>query len=433
MKSTLDTLDGLSRKLNIEVPAEMVAESFNLVYKDIQRNAEIKGFRKGKAPIATIKSMYQERVAQDVLQKLVSDNYQKALDEHALDPVTQPDIQIKNFSEDKNFSFSAQVEVRPPINLKKVEGLKLKKEKLKIEDEAIGKVIENIQKNFRETSPVLEIRPAQSGDAVKIDFTGYVDGALLEGGQATDHVLELGSNSFIPGFEEAVTGMKVGETKNVEIAFPADYHVENLKSKPVRFEVILKEITKYTLPELDDSLAQKISPAFKTFDELKNGIREDLEKQEAQRIAGDLKDRILKSLVEENPLEAPKSLVEEQKQRLMSDVESRLKQQGLEGSAVEDYKTKWADEMQKTATFMVQSSFLIDAIANKYDLRPKREDVDSKISEMAQQMKIEEQRVREYYQQRENLSGLHFQLMEEKVITFLIEKSNVSEVEKEKL
>ena len=156
MKSTLDTLEGLVRKLNIEVPADEVSQAFSRIYEGIQKDAHIKGFRKGKAPLSKIKQMYRDRVSQDVLQQLVSDNYRKALDEHSLDPVTQPQVDIQSFEEEKEFKFSAQLEVRPEVHLTKVDGLEVEKEIFELDESKVDEVLENVRKNFQETVPVFE-------------------------------------------------------------------------------------------------------------------------------------------------------------------------------------------------------------------------------------------------------------------------------------
>jgi len=434
MKSSLETQEGLTRLLTIDVPSEKVKDAFTRIYGEIQRTANIKGFRKGKAPIATIKSLYKDKVSQDVLQKLVSEFYPQAIDEHSIDPVTPPQINVLKFDDEAGeLSFSATVEIRPEVKLKKIEGLEVEKEKLDLDETRIGEVLENIQKNFQEVVPVFEERPAQPGDVVKIDFEGFVDGQPLEGAQAEDHQIELGSNTFIPGFEEGVEGMAVGSAKTLDLAFPNDYHVEDLKGKAIKFNVTLKSINKTSLPELNDELAQKVSDKFKTMDELKTAIKDDLQSSETRRIKDDLKDRLLKALAKENPLEVPQSLKEEQKHRLIHDVEHRLKKQGLDEAGISEYKQKWADDFEDSATFMVQSSFLIHAIANKYDLKPRAEDIDKKLSEMAQEMNVALDKVKEYYNTPDKRSGLQFLLMEERVTSFLIDKAKVMEVSKDKL
>lgn len=433
MKSTLDRLEGLNRKLNIEVPAETVSQAFQQMYEEIRKTANIKGFRKGKAPLSAIKGMYSDRVKQDVLQRLVSDSYSKALDEHSLDPIAQPHIHVVDYTENGDFTYTAEMEVRPEVELKKIEGLKVEKELLEIDEGKIDETLKNIQTNFKEFTPVFEDRPAQKGDFLKIDFDGYINGEPLQGGQANGHMLELGSNSFIPGFEEGLEGSKPGQDRELELTFPIDYHVDDLKGQKVLFKVKIHEISKQVLPELNDELAQKVSPQFKTMDELKKAIREDFEKNEARRISDDFKNRLLKVLTKENPVEAPASLKADQKQRLVADVEMRLKQQGLDENGINEYKDKWQSDLEETADFMVQSSFLIDKIAETHDLRPTTDDLNQKMEEMSQEMNFEVAKIKEYYNEPKNKQNLLFQVMEEKVVSFLADKAQIVEVKKEQL
>ncbi|MCB0355719.1 MAG: trigger factor [Bdellovibrionales bacterium] len=433
MKSTLDTLEGLSRKLNIEVPAERVTDTFTKMYQGLQKKAEIKGFRKGKAPLSAIKSAYSERVKQDVLQQLVSESYQKALEEHSLDPISQPKIDLLNFDEEGTFVYTAEMEIRPDVQLKKIEGLSKKKKKFEVKEEQIEQSLKNLQDNLKDYTPIFELRPAKAGDFLKIDFAGYINGEPLEGGKAEGHILELGCQSFIPGFEEGLMGANAGEQKILDLSFPIDYHVEDLKGQNVRFEVKVHEILKKSVPELNDEFAQKVSPQFKTLEELKKIIREDLEKNNQKRIEEDLKNRLLKVLAKENPVEVPKTLKEEQKHRLIHDVEHRLQNQGLDAAGINEYKQKWANDFEETASFMVQSSFLIDTIAEKYNLQPAMEDFNSKMQTMADEFHVGVDKVKEYYQDQSRKSALMFQIMEEKVVNFLLDKANIVEVEKEKL
>lgn len=433
MKSTLDTLGGLSRKLNIEVSAEKVSDTFHKMYQGIQKSATIKGFRKGKAPLSTIKSLYSDRVKQDVLQQLVSDTYHLALKEHSLDPVTQPEIEVVTYDESGSFQYTAELEVRPEIELKKVEGLTVEKEILELKDTFVEETLKNIQSNFKEYVPVFEDRPAQNGDFLKIDFDGYINGTPLDGGKADGHVLELGSNSFIPGFEEGLVGTKPGQEISLDLTFPIDYHVEDLKGQKVLFKIKVHEINKQSLPEINDELAQKVNPQFKSIDDLKKAIRDDFEKSETRRIQEDLKNRVLKELAKENPVDVPKTLLNDQKHRLELDVEQRLQRQGLDPEGIKQYKEKWKEDLDKTASFMVQTSFLIDKIAQTESLRPTAEDLDKKMNEMSIEMNFALDQIKQYYQDQDKHSALYYQVMEEKVISFLLDKAKIKEVQIDQL
>ncbi|NCN41841.1 trigger factor [bacterium] len=431
MKATLDKLDGLSRKLNVEVPTEKVNDAFGKVYKVLQKNANIKGFRKGKAPIATIKSLYEDRVQSDVAQELVQEGYAAALQEHELNPIGYPQVSIQKLSENQPFTFSAEFEVRPDVVVKKFEGLKVEREKLVISDDQVEQILKNIQQNQAETVAVLEDRPLKKGDIAEIDFKGSMNGELLPNGAAEGHLLEIGSNQFIPGFEESIEGMKVGETKTVNLKFPDEYHEKSLAGKPVDFEVKLHGIKKKSLPPIDDALAKKIGD-HESLELLKEAIREDIKEGEMKRIKEEERNSLLKALAEANPIDVPKSLVEDQKKALIDDFKKRLGQQGFGEKEFAEYKSKWEEDFQKTAEFMVQSTFLLDKLSNDLNLNAGQEDFEKKMEEYSKQTGLDVNKVKEFYGDAQRKSQLMFQITEEKVIEHLISKADVKEVEPKK-
>lgn len=432
MKTSVEKMDGLFRRINVEIPAEKVSSAFDRVYKGIQKKANIKGFRQGKAPLATVKSMYQDQVQGDVINDLISEGYQKALSEHEITPLGQPQINVKEFGQDKDFNFTAEFEVRPEVKLTQYEGLNVEKEKFVVDDAKINEVLENIRTSQAETVPVFEERPAQIGDVAVIDFEGFIGSEPLPNGKGENHPLELGAKQFIEGFEEGVEGMKVGTSKDLNLKFPDDYHAKDIAGKTVTFKVQLKELKKKSLPELNDDLAKKAGP-FENLEGLKEAIRKDIEENEQRRIQDELKNRILRELVKLNPVEVPQTLKDQQKQMIIEDVKQRLSQQGMGQQEFEDYKKKWDADFEDSARFMIQSTFLVDQIATEQNLRATPQDVENKIKEYAEQTGIEMARLNEYYKEPEKKSRMAFQMTEEAVVKFLIDKANVKEVEKKDL
>ena len=228
MKSTVENTSTLGRKINVAVPVDAVRSAFDRVFQSIQKNAEIKGFRKGKVPMTTIRQMYRDRVSGDVANELINQFYFHAVTEHKLEPIGNPELEFDEPTELSEFNFTAAVEIRPKIELKKYEGLEVTKEKLEVEADAVQKVLENIQASRATTEIVLEDRAAQLKDIAVIDFDGSVDGKSLEGGKGMNQDLELGSKSFIDGFEEGIVGMTVGSEKSLHLKFPTPYHAKDL-------------------------------------------------------------------------------------------------------------------------------------------------------------------------------------------------------------
>lgn len=428
MKATVDKLDGLSRKLNVEVPTEKVKKAFEKVYRALQKNATIKGFRKGKAPLDTVRSVYGDKVRSDVAQELIQENYEAALNEHSLSPIGFPQISFEALKEDAPFAFTAEFEIRPEVKVAQYEGLKIEKERLEIPAEKIQSVLENIRQNQAETVPVFEDRPLQEGDIADLNFKGMMNGADLPNGSAEGHQLEIGSGQFIPGFEEAMTGMKAGTSKTISLKFPDEYHEKSIAGQPVQFEVKLNSIKKKSLPELNDEMAKKVGK-FETLNDLKKAIEDDIKNTEERRIKEEVRNNILKALADANPVETPQSLVQEQKQALIEDFKKRLSQQGFGDKEFDDYKSKWDQDFESTATFMVQSTFLLDKLAEDLKLRATQEDFENKIKEFSEQSGMEVDKVKQFYQDGDRRGKMLFQITEEKVIDFLISKASIKEVD----
>ena len=431
MKSNLEKVSSLERKLNIEIPSPEVQAAFEKAFLDIQKSTTIKGFRKGKAPLTTIRSIYGDKVKQDVLHDLVEENYWAALREHALHPAGTPTIDFNPLTEG-DFKFSAAFEIFPEIVVNNFEQLPILREKMpdiegKVED-ALNRILENRATDV----PVLEDRPAKSGDIAMIDFEGFLNDQPFEGGKADDLPLKLGSKNFIDGFEEGVIGMKPGDTKSLQLKFPQDYHAQNLAGKDVRFEVKLKSLKTKSRPNLDDEFAKSLG-SYATLEDFKKMLRESIQRDEENRIREDVKARVLRALVERNPVEVPKTLHDKQKSDLIGDVSQRIKEDGGSASDIEEYKKKWNEEFDKSATFMIQSGLLLDALAEKLSLSATEDEIETKIRDYAASSGIELSKLKEHYSRRAARSKLAFKITEEKVIDFLLSKSQIREVSPEEL
>lgn len=432
MKTNLEQVSSLSRKLNVQVPQNVVQTTFDKVFKGIQKSVEIKGFRKGKAPLTTIKSLYGDRVLQDVVQDLIQTHYPQALSEHKVNPISYPEFEYEDPTELKDFSFSAVFDVRPEVVLKKYEGLTVEKEKYEEDPKKIEDIINNIRKSRSTLEDVAIPRPVKKGEIAVVDFEGFIDGNPLPNGSGQDHQLELGSNSFIEGFEEGVEGMTPGESRTLSLKFPEVYHASEIAGKPVQFKVTLKGIKQRVLPELTEEMLKSMG-APGTIEELKKTIATDIEQSEKKRIEDAFKNRLLKVLVESNPVDVPQSLMKEQKQSLVADFEKRMQQEGMSEQDFTSYVQKWDADFEKTASEMIQASFLVDELARKHDLLCKKEDIDARFDEYAKTTGIELEKIREFYKTPEQMSRLTYMITEDKVIKFLTNSAKIKEVSKKDL
>jgi len=433
MKSTLDNSGNLERNLNIEIPAQEVNKAFKDFYDDVRKNVTIKGFRKGKTPLEKIKQIYAKEAEQDVVKKLVNENYFSALSEHSLNPISYPHFDFKGCSEGEDFHFTAKFEVKPEIKIENEENIEVEKEILEVTEESIKEVIEDLRANGAKEVPIFEDRPAQKGDIADVDFEGSIDGEKFEGGAAQGHTLELGSNSFIAGFEEGIIGMKVGIEMDLNLKFPDDYHSEQFAGKDVGFKVKLNALKKKETAELNEDFFKQFGPDIKTEDEFNDFIKKGLNEREEKRPTEELRDRIINKLVELNPVEAPPSLVTQQKTAVINDTWAKMQQQGMTEEQFEEYKTKWASDFEKSAAFMVKATFLIDELAQKHKLRASEEDFNKKVEEISGQMGFPVDQLKEFYGAEDKKGNLMFTITQDNVLDYLISKANLKEVAKDKL
>lgn len=427
MKTQLEKVSTLGRKLTIEVPAALVTSTMNEFYQGVQKQVELKGFRKGKAPLAMIKNLYSDRVKMDVTQELLKIGFSKGLQEHKLEPIDYPEFEFDAVIDGKDFNFTANFEIRPEVELKTYEGLDIEKEIFAVDPKELDAILENIRNSRATTEDITESRPAQKGDIAVIDFKGMVDGQPLERGDGTDHPLELGSKSFIEGFEDGIVGMTIGQTKTLNLKFPENYHAD-LSNKAVDFEVTLKVLRKKVLPELNDEFVTKMSGVPGTLEDLKKNILKDLEDRQNKKTEETLKENLLKTLISLNPIEIPQSLVREQKKLLVQDMQKQMANDGMTEQDYVQYKDKWDADFERTAKQMIHVAYLIDAIAAKHQLHCSKEDVDTKFEEYAKQTGIDISRIREFYSKAESMNRLVHKVTEEKVIGYLLSKAKVKEV-----
>lgn len=432
MKSNVESLSNLERQLNVEVPGTRVTEAFTEAYQALRRKASIKGFRKGKAPLNTIRSLYSDRIKQDVVQDLVQRSYAEALEKHSLHPVNMPDIQFDSIEEDQNFNFSAKFEVHPDVVLKQIEGLKVKKEKLNLSDTRVQEVIEKILQNKAELEPIIEDRGVRKGDTAVINFEGFVEGQPLEGGKGENHPLEIGSNSFIAGFEEGLIDMKKGDEKSLSLKFPDEYHSSDIAGKNVDFKVKICDIKKKIIPELTDSFAKTLGKC-DSVEDFKKMIKENLKRDEENRIDEALHESLVKSLIAANPVDAPESLVTEQKKLMLQEFQERMSAQGVDPQAFAENNEQWEKEFEGKAMKVIQFTLLTNKISEEQNIKIAQGDIEKKLQELAEQSNIQLSHVKDFYNKPERQKRLSHQLIEKKVVDFLLSKAHITEVEASEL
>jgi len=433
MQVNVEQLSSIKKKISFEIPAERVQAETDKVFGEIRKRAVIPGFRKGKAPQGLIKKSYQDQVEGDVMKNLFNDTYFKYIQENSIFPVGYPLLDTDPITEGAPFKYSATIEVYPEVAVNNFEGFELVKEKYVADQSAVDARINQMRENMSQLRPLAEERPAASGDHVTIDFEGFVDGKKLDGGDATDHQLELGSNSFIPGFEEQVAGMSVGEQKQIKLAFPEPYHSAELAGKPVEFSVTLKDIKIKEMPELDDAFAQEFGD-FETLADLKAKVAETIEKQEKERIERDFKDSLLKTLIDKNDFELPEAMIERQLSSMLENSKQRLQAQRMTLEMMGLDEQGYKAQFRPVAASQVKGALLMHELATKVGIEVTQSDIEAYLRKIAEESGQDYERISKYYlKSDEAKQGLEEQIREEKVVELIASKAVITEKVKAEL
>lgn len=427
MNVRVEELSPIKKKLYIEVAADVVATELENAFKKIAKTADIKGFRKGKVPKAILQQQFGSRAGYDAAGPLINNSLYKALLDNKIEAVSQPEVvQSGAVEEGQTFSYEAEVEVRPEVVAKDYTGLELEKEKFTFDESSVETQLQQMAES-RVQLEVTSRKKAREGDTVIIDFEGFVDGTAFENGAATDYQLELGSNSFIPGFEDQVIGMKREQEKEINVDFPEGYGAKELAGKPAVFKVVMKEIKEKIVPKIDDNLAKEMDAD--NLEELKERIKESTIAQEQQRVDGQLQEGLMTKLIENNAFDVPEGMVTNQLHYLKDNFSQRLKSQGMSLEMLGMNDEAFNNAYHDMAAQQVKGELILDAIANQENIAADDADVDVKIQEFADQSDTPMDQVQKYFENEQAKAGLKGQIVQEKVSKFLLENSTITEVE----
>lgn len=431
MSTQVEDVSSVKKKISVEVDASQVTQEINSVYAKIARNAKLKGFRQGKIPMSLVKQYYAEQMEQEVVGKLISDTYFKAITDNKIAAIGEPAIQNNGeLKENQAFTYDFHVEVKPEIENPDYSGLRLKKEIYTFDNSVVDAQIEKML-DSRTQKETVERDAVRNGDFITLDFEGFVGTEAFAGGAAQDHELEVGSGSFIPGFEDQLVGMKRGEEGEVKVTFPKEYGNADLAGKEATFKVKVTEIKEKIVPELTDELAQEFGA--ETADNLREKIEENYARQENQRIEEELKERLMAQLVERNPMDVPETMVMGQLDFMLKNIKGRLKSQGMTldmmGLNEENFRAMYRD----TAVKQVQGSLLLEAIGNTENISADEGEIDARLEEIAQMANAPLEDVKKYYSSEDAKEGLLAQIEEEKVIAYLVGQADIQQLSKEEL
>lgn len=387
MKSNWTKLEGSMGELTAEFSGAEWKSAQETAFNKLAKNVRVDGFRPGKAPVALVKKKIPtSSVLQEALETILSKEYATLLSENNVEPITQPELSVESIDEEK-VSVKFKITVKPEVTLGQYKDLGIKKAAVRVTQKEIQAELENLRKEFA----VLETKEegtVENGDTAVIDFEGFLDGVAFEGGKGENHPLEIGSGSFIPGFEEQLVGMTAGETKDINVTFPEDYQAADLAGKEVVFKVTVHEIKAKILPELDDELAKDTNiDGVETLKDLEAHVKSQLKAQKTQKAENDYSEAIFNKVIENSTVDVPEVMVEQEMQQMLQEIMGNLQQQGLDfetfkaitGKTTEDIK----DEIKEQAESRVKLNLILAEIVKVEKLEVTEEEINKELETVA--------------------------------------------------
>ena len=428
MSLQVEKLEKNMAKLTIEVPAEEFDAAIKNAYNKNKNKFSIPGFRKGKAPLAMLEKMYGAGIFyEDAANEVIDASYPKAAEESKEEIVSTPEIKVTQIEKGKAFIYEATVALKPEVTLGEYKGVEVKKAEAVVTDEDVENELTAARKKNGRLIDV-EDGAIEDGDNTIIDFTGYIDDKTFDGGAGTDYPLVIGSPSFIEGFEDQLIGKKKGETCDVNVTFPAEYHADELAGKPAKFVVTIKEVKRNELPELNDEFASEVSD-FDTLDEYKADIRKKLQEKKEQDAKVENENNVIEKVVENAQMELPQPMVDTQAREMVENYARRLQSQGLN---INDYMKytgmtpeKLMEQMRPEAEKRIKTRLVLEKVVEVENVEVSDEKLDEQINEIAASYKLEGAKLKEMMGEREK-EQIREDLKVQAAIDLLVEQAKLA-------
>jgi len=423
MQVSIETLEGLERRMTVQIPSERVSEAVEKKLKDLIKTVRIDGFRPGKVPLKVVQQKYGGHVRQEVIGDVIESSYQEALIQEKVRPAGMPSIDSVSTEEKEDMSYTATFEVYPEVETLKLESIEVEKPKVEISDKDFDAMLQKLReqrKGWKETKGA-----AKKGFQVMVDFEGRIDGELFEGGAGKDMAVEIGAGQMLPEFEAGLEGVKAAEQRTVEVNFPDDYHGAEVAGKTAEFTLKANKVSKPELPELDEEFAKGFGVEDGDLEKMRADIRANMEKEKNDRLKLNIKNKVMTGLLEHNEIIAPSALVSDEINNLRAQAAQRMKQ---DPESIDE--ASFPNELfSAEATRRVQLGLLIAEVIKSEKIDLNQELVDSSIEEMAVAYEQPDQ-VREYYRHNQQArSGIEGMVLEDQVVAHILDKAKVTEKE----
>lgn len=421
MQVSVETTSGLERRMTVQIPKDKLDQQVQAKLKQLASRAKIQGFRPGKVPMKVIKQRYGGQVEQEVMGELIQSSYMEALDQEKLRPAGMPQIQpAEGGDESGEVSYTATFEVYPEITIKDLDSINVEKPALEIGEQDIDEMLDTIRAQRKEWKEA--DKAAEDGDRVVIDFEGFIDGEAFEGGNAKEYPLELGAKRMIPGFEDQVVGIKAGEERTLKLQFPAEYHSKDLAGKDVEFKVVAQKVESSELPELNDALAESFGVAEGGLQAFRDQVKANMEREAEQKIRTQVKQQVLDGILEKNPLELPKVLIDSEVNGLIQQQRQAL---GMtEANQSQDIDPKLFEDQARRR---VALGLILSELVKQNELKVEPAILRKTIENIAASYEHPEEVVKYYYSDKERLSEIENLALEDEAIDWVVTQASVTD------
>jgi trigger factor len=432
MNFKVEEQSAVKKKLSIEIPQADVVKELDNAYKELKKNAKVKGFRPGKTPRNVLERLYGKDVRADVSSRLIQESFIKVLQESELNVVGMPEIDPPELKADAPYAFDAVVEVKPELETLKIEGFKLKKTLYRPTEDELEAQIQLLRKNLAKMVPIEETRPVAVGDYVIMDYEGFKDGKPFDETQkTTDFSMKIGDGLIHKDFDDQVTGMNPGDAKTFTVTFPEDYFNDKLAGLAIEFQVDLKEIREQQLPEIDDAMAKRLGQ-FESLDALRKQIEENLSKGYAKRQEQELQEQVFTALLDQQTFEVPESMVAHELDGIVAEAQQSFSYHNTSMEELGLTKENLEEKYRDTAVKQVKRHLLLGQIIAQEKLELADEDLEKGYQDMADSFNQPVEMIKQFYAQHpDRVDVFKHTLLEKQAINLIIEKSEIEEVEPE--
>jgi trigger factor len=427
MKTEVEEISQVRRKINVEIDSKEVAKTIDKLYNQLSRKAKVKGFRPGKTPRNILEQYYGKQVLSDARSDLIRESFPKVLEETNLFPLGEPIIEDMNIESNNSFKYSIFLEVKPTFEIKDYIGISVDKEILNVPEEAVDKAIEKIRESHAKLTSIDEDRGITEHDHAVISYEGFWEGTPIKNIKGQEFLVHVGSGNFYKEVESGIIGLKKGDSKDITVNFDKNFYDVRLAGRTVNFHVALLDIKKADLPELDDDFAKTFGDNFKSLEDLRKKVKEEITIQEEQRIESELKKRLLKKISDSVSFQFPQVLVESEIENTINSMKQRFSLNGLTMESAGISESKMREELRKPSEERIKEDLVLDKIARLEGITVEENDIKGAFKDLSQKTGTDVAMLRQYYESNNLMDHLQAQILAEKTLNFLVKGAIIND------